>query len=475
MTEFFQYWSIYEGFFLLYFIIIFGSYYLQAFISTYVIRDYMRRTKYFDPYDMLNGDYLPKIALVAPAYNESLTVAEAVKSLLGLQYYNYELVIVNDGSKDDTLEKLITNFDLVESEIVSYSNVETKPVRMLYRSANVAYKNLVVVDKVNGGKADAVNVGINHSDAEYCLVVDVDCILEQDTLLRLVEPILHEKNKEVVAVGGVIGASNESEIKYGTLTKFKLPNNFISKIQIIEYFRSFVLSRPFWAKINGMLLISGALGLFKREILAAVGGLSHDSIGEDMDLVMKFHGYCLEQKIDYSIEYIPLPLCWTEVPSTTSILSTQRNRWMRGTIECMSKFKKYAFNYKYGIIGLLSYPYWFIAELSAPLLEFFGFIAIIYFVATGQLNVQFALLLFTTAYVLSVFISFYAVFLFSWHFDNYNKKQNYLSFLTAIIVEPFYYHPRVLFWGLHGYFDKLTKSKKGWGEMTRIGFGKPAN
>jgi len=475
MIEYLQNLNGIEKFFLGYLVLIFGSYYFQAFFSSIIVRNYIKRTNYFDPYDMLNGDYLPKIALVAPAYNESLVVVQAVKSLLGLQYYNYELVIVNDGSKDDTVQKLIDNFDLVESEIIAYSNIDTKPVKALYRSTNEAFKNLVVIDKVNGRKADAVNVGINHSNADYCLVVDVDCILEQDTLLRLVEPILHQKEKRVVAVGGVIGATNESEIQYGTVTKFKLPRNFFSKIQIIEYFRSFILSRPFWAKINGLLLISGALGLFDREILAAVNGLTHDTIGEDMDIVMKMHGYCKDNKIEYCIEYIPLPLCWTEVPPNTSILSTQRNRWMRGTIECMTKYKNYALNYKYGVIGLVSYPYWFFAEMLAPILEFGGFFAIIYFVSIGTLNVKFAVMLFVMAYILSICISFYAVFLFSWYFDNYNEKRNYLKFLSSIMIEPFYYHPRVLYWGLKGYYDKFFKNSKGWGEMPRMGFGKPSN
>ena len=467
--------TLFEGFFLFYFLLIFSSYFLQALCSTFIIKSYLSRTKFFDPYDMLDGDYLPKIAVIAPAYNEGPVVIQAVKSLLGVQYYNYELVIVNDGSKDDTVQKMIDYFDLIPSEIIAYGSIDTKPVKALYRSSNEAFKNLVVIDKVNGRKADAVNVGINHSDAEYCLVVDVDCILENDALLRLVEPIMHQKKKRVVAVGGMIGATNESNIEYGTVTKFKIPDRLYSRIQIIEYLRSFVLSRPFWAKINGLLLISGALGLFDREIVNKVNGLTHDSIGEDMDLVMKIHGYCLENKIDYAIEYIPLPLCWTELPPTTKILSTQRNRWMRGTIECMDKFKKYAFNYKYGVVGLLSYPYWFLAELMAPVLEFIGFFAVIYFIAAGLINVKFAILIFFLSYSFSVLLSFYAVAVFGWNFDNYNEKKSYLKFLYGVMIEPFYYHPRMLSWALHGWYDKIFKTKKGWGEMTRAGFGRPSS
>ncbi len=471
MAEYLGELNIIEGFFLGYFILIYGSYFIQAIGSAIIVRNYVKRTKLFDPYDMLEGDYLPKVALIAPAYNESAVVIESVTSLLGIQYFNYDLVVVNDGSKDDTLQKLIDHFELEISVAECYGDIETKPLKNLYRSTNEAYSNLIVLDKVNGRKADAINVGINHTLADYYAVIDLDCILEQDVLLKLVEPILHQKEKKVVAIGGVIGSTNGSDISYGTLTNLVIPKSFLPKIQVIEYVRSFISARPFWAKFNGLLLISGALGLFEREVLLGVKGFSHDSVGEDMDLVMKIHEYCLENKIDYAIDFIPFPLCWTEVPPNSKILGTQRNRWMRGTIECMRKFKKFAFNPKYGLIGLISYPYWFLAEMMAPLLEVLGIFIIICFLSYGLINIPFALALFGLVYFCAIFLSIFSIAIYCANFKRYYKIDYPIKFLGAAMIEPFIYHPRVVYWSIRGYYDLLIKGAKGWGEMTRAGFG----
>ena len=463
---------IVEKLFLAYFLILYGSYFAQAIYSYYLISIYQKKRQNFDVNSFLRDENLPTIALIAPAYNESAVILDSVRSLLSLHYFNYELVVVNDGSKDDTLEKIINGFDLVTSDVTVYGDIPTKPVRAIYKSSNNAYARLTVIDKENGRKADAINVGINHSDADYFGVIDLDCILEPDTLMCLIEPVLKSKDKEVVAVGGVIGATNDSIVHSGKIQDIVSPDTFIPRIQVVEYFRSFILSRPSWSRFNGLLLISGALGLFERKVLRAVNGFSHDSIGEDMDLVMKIHEYCLEREINYDIEFIPAPLCWTEVPGTEEILGRQRNRWMRGTIECMLKFRGMAFNRKYGVIGLLSYPYWFMAEFMAPLLEVVGIIITIYFIISGLLNSTFAVLLFALVYFMSICLSTFAVMVYYLTFNKYNKTIDLIKFVKAILMEPFVYHPRILYWSLSGFYDFFIKSEKGWGEMTRKGFGK---
>ncbi len=419
---------------------------------------------------LLESPYLPSIALIAPAYNEAKVVIESVRSLISVNYFKVDIVIVNDGSKDDTLQILIDGFDLKKIDREPYSKIETKPVRGVYKSTKKAYSQITVIDKENGRKADAINVGINYSWADYYAVIDLDCILEPYALLRLVEPILKAKDKKVVAVGGVIGATNDSLIKHGKLENTKAPKKLLPRIQIIEYIRAFILGRPAWNSINGLLIISGALGIFERSTLIAVGGYDHDSIGEDMDLVMKMHKYCLENKISYKIEYVPFPLCWTEVPDSNKVLGSQRNRWMRGTIECMLKYRKMMFNPKYGTIGLISYPYWFFAELMAPIIEAIGIISIIACVFFGIINLKFAVLLFTTVYLTSLLLSFLAISLYYFTFRKYNSPNDLISLFKTALLEPLCYHPMTFYWSIKGYKDYFSNSNIGWGEMTRTGF-----
>ena len=269
------------------------SYIIQAFSASVEVNKFTNKKKQLDEKTMLQSHYLPSIALIAPAYNESVVVIDSVRSLLTVHYFNLEIIVVNDGSSDDTLEKLILQFDLEKQEQQPFHKIETQPVRGVYKSSITAYKNLTVVDKVNGRKADAINVGINYGLADYYAVIDLDCILEPNALLMMVEPTLQSQEKKVVAVGGVIGATNDSEVLKGKLINAKVPSNFYAKTQIVEYIRAFIFGRTSWNSFNGMMLISGALGLFERETLIAVDGFSPKAVGEDMDLVMKMHKYCL--------------------------------------------------------------------------------------------------------------------------------------------------------------------------------------
>ena len=457
---------------LIFFSIVYAGYFIQSIYSTYIIQHFTKKRAIVDGSEMLTSEYLPTVALIAPAYNEEEVVLESVRSLLSIQYFNVELVIVNDGSKDNTLQILIDEFQLEKGEPTYYSQLYTKPIKGIYKSKSKALSKLTIVDKVNGRKADAINAGINVSMAEYYAVIDLDCILEPDTLLTLMSPVINEKEKKVVAVGGVVGVVNDCEIKGGKVTKIKTPETILPKIQVIEYFRSFILSRPAWNQKNGLLIISGALGLFERETLINVGGFSHDAIGEDMDLVIKIHKYCLEKKINYKVDFIPYPLCWTEVPPTNEILEIQRNRWMRGTIQCMLKYRKMIFNPTYGRIGMISLPYWIISEMCAPLIEFLGLMLLVIFIVTGIFNWPYAIMLFALIYCISILLSCYSIVVFYLFYNKYNTQQDLLQFLKAASLEPFLYHPRVLVWSLKGYYDYFIKKKLCWGEMKRIGFSK---
>jgi len=459
-----------ETFIFIYGVIVISSYLLQGLASYLSIKKYLGNKEFSDQNNLLDSQILPKIALIAPAYNESLVITESVRSLLTVHYFDLEIVIVNDGSTDDTLQKLIKDFDLTVHEQRAYHSLKTEKVNNTYRSTKKAFKNLVVIDKVNGRKADAINVGINYSYADYYAVIDLDCILEPHALLEMIEPVLRSESKKVVAVGGVIGATNDSIVRHGRFKKAHVPNNILPRIQVLEYIRAFILGRPAWSSINGLLIISGALGIFERETLIAVEGYSHEAVGEDMDLVMKMHKYCLENKIDYKIGYVPFPLCWTEVPESKEILGSQRNRWMRGTLQCMLKFKKMCLNPKYGIVGMISYPYWVVTEMLAPIIELIGLALIIYLVAIGHLNILFAIMLFIVVYLITLTHSFTALLVYYLSFRKYTDQKDLLSFFKTAILEPIAYHPRVLSWSLRGYYDYFIKKNLSWGNMVRVGF-----
>ena len=458
----------------LYCTFVLSVYFIQGFISYLVVNDYLLSKSLSDEYELLSSPYLPSITIIAPAYNESVVVTDCVKSLLAVKYFNLEIIVVNDGSKDDTLERLISEFDMTPVEKESYHGIETKPVRGIYKSRRRSLTTLTVIDKENGRKADAINVGINYGWSDYYMVIDLDCILEPFALLRMVEPVLKSK-KEVVAVGGVIGATNDSEISHGKFITAKAPKNFLPRMQIVEYIRAFLMSRPAWSTVNGLLIVSGALGLFERKSLVAVGGYSHDSIGEDMDLIIKLHKYCRDHKMNYAIEYVPFPLCWTEVPESKKILGSQRNRWMRGTIECMVRHRKMMFNPRYGVIGMVSYPFWFFGEMLAPFMEIGGLVLIFAFAMFGYIDVDYAMRLLIAVYIVSLFISFSSLALYYFSFRKYHRPEDLTQLFKSAMLEPILYHPRVLLWSMRGYKDYLFKKNVGWGMMTRTGLKKAAS
>ncbi|MFD1001380.1 glycosyltransferase [Ohtaekwangia kribbensis] len=451
----------------LYAITIAVSYLILAAISLFEMQAYMRRNYFVDYKYILSSPFAPGISLIAPAYNEGLTIIDNVKSLLSIMYNNYEVIIINDGSKDDTLAKLIPAFDLVKVNYDLQYTVATKPVRGIYKSKNRAFKKLTVVDKENGGKADALNVGLNFSKKDLVACIDVDCIIEPDALLKMVKPFLEDSS--VIASGGVVRIANSCVIEEGRLIEIKLPVNLIARMQVLEYIRAFLLGRMAWSKLNGLLLISGAFGLFKRETALKAGGYNHKTVGEDMELVVRMRRYMHEQRLPYRVAYIPDPLCWTEAPASAQILSRQRNRWARGTFETLSIHRKLFFNPRYGIMGMLSYPFWFFYEWLSPFVEFTGLIFFIVLVALGKVHWVFFLSLTLAVYCFAFFISMTSLLAEETSFFKYTAKRDIFKMIAIALIEPIWFHPRVVWWSLKGNYD-LMKGKKSWGEMTRQGF-----
>ena len=372
------------GMLLFYSITLLLAYICIGLYSIGAVKEYLNKNSFADYRILAVSPEAPSMSILAPAYNEGATVVENARSLLSIHYNNLEVIIINDGSKDDCLQKLVDNFDLQKVDFFYNEQISTKKVRGVYKSTNHVYRKLVVVDKENGGKADALNVGINISSNDYIVCIDVDCILEQDALLKLAKPFLETTKERVIATGGVVRIANGCEIEDGRLIKINLADSFLARVQTLEYIRAFLLGRMAWSRINGLLLISGAFGAFDKEIAINCGGYNHKTVGEDMELVVRMRRYMEEQKVPYRVTFIPDPLCWTEAPSSFKILGRQRNRWTRGTIETLLFHKKMFFNPKYGLVGMLSYPYWFFFEFLAPIIEFFGVIVFVFFALFGE-------------------------------------------------------------------------------------------
>lgn len=447
------------------------AYVFLAVNSILAIRRYFqkRSTAYYD--DLLRSPTAPKISIIAPAYNEGKTIVENIRSLLSLHYNNYDIIIVNDGSKDDSLQRMIDAYDLVPCEKRMCSHLPHKPVRNIYTSGNRAFKKLIVVDKENGGKSDALNTGINYSDAEYVVNVDVDCIIEDDALLRMVKPVLETLDERMIATGGVVRIANDCEVHQGRITRVRLPRKWLPRFQTLEYIRAFLLGRMAWSRLDGLLLISGAFGLFDREIVVEAGGYDTGTVGEDMELVVRMRLLMHRMKIPYRVEYIPDPLCWTECPDKRSVFIGQRNRWTRGTIETLFTHKRLFFNPRFGILGLLSYPFWFFFEWLAPIIEAAGLLYFVVLWVLGLVNWPHFFLLLVMVYSFAVMYSWLAIVMEELTYREYTRKRELAILLITAVLEPIVYHPITVWAALKGNWDKFIKRKKTWGTMVRTGFG----
>lgn len=464
--------EIFNYLFIIYAGMIFFTYVYIAFLSVIELRSYINKNRYVDHTSMLTFEHLPAITIIAPAYNEERTIVDNIKCLLSLKYSDYDIIIVNDGSTDNSLQLIIDEFDLVMSNLVYKADIETAKVRGIYVSSNKAYNHLMVVDKENGGKSDALNTGINLSQNELFLAIDVDCIIEPDALLRMVKPFIDEQDITVIACGGVVRVANSCKVVHGRIEKINFPQKLLAQFQVLEYFRAFTLGRMAWSKVNGLLLISGAFGMFDRKRALAVGGYDTTTVGEDLELVVRMRRYMHEvEKKKYRVAFIPDPLCWTEVPETFKVLSRQRNRWTRGAIETIRRHKKLMFNPAYGRIGLISFPYLVLFEWLAPIIQMTGIVYVIILSIFGLLNVKVFLIM--TVFILS-FVLMYTYFAIFYEAYTFNKYKG-VKYLTKAYVnasfEMFFYQPLNLIYSISGNIDAFFgKKKKNWGVMTRKGF-----
>ncbi|MFQ6678478.1 MAG: glycosyltransferase [Fidelibacterota bacterium] len=437
----------------------------MSILAFFSLRRYARRMKSLNIEDLVTSAGSPPITLIAPAYNEEATCVEAIKSFLTLNYPEYEILVVNDGSSDNTIQRLIDEFDLIPTPRMPTADIKAAPVKEIYNSRR--YPNIWVIDKENGGKSDALNTGIRFCRTPLFCAMDADTLLERDALVRVVRPFL--ENDSTVATGGIIRIVNGCTIKDGVIVDIRLPKNILAKIQVLEYLRAFLAGRMGWEAIQSTLIISGAFGIFKRATVVEAGGYSTDTVGEDMELIVKLHRHCLQKKTPYKITFVPDPVAWTECPESLKILGRQRDRWQRGLMEVINRHKIMLFNPRYKRIGLFAYPYFYIFEMLGPIIEFPGYISFILALALGRVSGTYILAFFMAAMVFGIALSIVSIGLEELTFRRYPRFRDLLGLFLMAIAENVGYRQLSIYWRIHGVYSYFRGSK-GWGKMERKGF-----
>jgi cellulose synthase/poly-beta-1,6-N-acetylglucosamine synthase-like glycosyltransferase len=418
-----------------------------------------------EPYEeLLDVSYTKPLSILVPAYNESAGIVGSVRSLLSIEYSQYEVIVINDGSNDDTLAKLKNEFQLYKINKVVRKQLDTKAIKGIYQSA--IYEHLLVVDKENGGKADALNAGIDVSQYPYFCSIDGDSVLERDAFLKVMKPII-ESDGEVIASGGSVRIANGCTINNGAIERIGLSSNPLVIMQVIEYLRAFLMGRIGLSKHNLLLIVSGAFGVFNKRWVVDAGGYAH-TVGEDMELVVRLHRLIRERKAKNTIIYIPDPVCWTEAPESMKYLRRQRNRWHRGLLDSLWRHKKLLFNPKYGSIGMISMPYFLLIELIGPIVELLGYLYIILSLFLGGIYLEFAYLLFMLTVIYGSFYSMTAVLLEEWSLRKFPNVSDIVKLFLFSFTESLWYRPLTVLWRCQGILDSVL-SKKGWGDMQRKG------
>ncbi len=418
-----------------------------------------------DPRRLLGSEVAPPISVLAPAHNEATTIVESVRALLALRYPRMEIVVVNDGSTDDTLARLADAFALAPVYPVFRRRLETAPIRGLYRSR--LHPRLVVVDKDNGGKADALNAALNVITGDLACALDADTLVESDALLRMVRPFI--RDPRVVAVGGTIRVVNGSDVSHGRVVRRRVPRRALAGIQSVEYLRAFLFGRLGWNRLGGNLIISGAFGLFDREAVLLAGGYEAETVGEDMELITKIRRLAAEADIPGRVEFLPDPIAWTEVPSTLRVLGAQRDRWHRGLADALWRHRTMIGNPRYGVLGTFVAPVFVLLELLAPVIELFGLVAVVVALAFGAVDLQFAGLLLVAAYGWGLLLSLLAIALEEFSFERVGGPVDRLLLIGWAMLEPFGYRQLTVYWRLRGLRSWMT-GRTDWGTMQRDGF-----
>jgi len=462
MTTFLDVVPLLWPFFLAYFTILNCGYLLLNVVALASLKRQMD-SQVFAEHPRVYTTLKPPVSLLVPAYNESATIAASVRSMLQLTYDQFEIVVINDGSTDDTLEELRREFGLVAFPEAYRDSVQTKPIRGIYYSTT--HRNLRVIDKENGGKADSLNAGINAARYPLFCAVDADSILQRNSLDLIVEPFIEDDR--TIAAGGTIRILNGCEAKDGFLVSVGLPKNPLALLQIVEYLRAFLFGRLGWSPLNAMLVISGAFGLFRKSSVIEAGGYRTDTVGEDMELVMRLHRMHRQKRIPYRIVFVPNPICWTEAPESLRVLGNQRKRWQRGLSECLWMNIGLLFSRNGGWVGWLAFPFTFIFEWAGVVLELAGYAFMAVGFWLGIVSTPVLLAFTVVAILLGILLSVSSLLLEEMSFHLYPRYRQLAALLAMAVLENFGYRQLALVWRFQGMLQWLFRTKGRWGKMHR--------
>lgn len=428
-----------------------------------------RRKDFAGREETMSSQLLQGVSIVVPSYNEEAVIVTSVQAMLSLEYPRHEVIVVDDGSTDAMFEKLRVAFDLVPIEREISSDIPIRGTIIDLHIPRNGRTRLTVVRKGKTGKTDSVNVGINAAVEPLVVCVDGDSILDPDALIVVTKPFADDPTR-VVATGGVIRAANGCNVVDGRIVKFNLAKSWIVRIQVVEYLRAFLFGRAGWSEFGALILISGAFAVFRRDILVEVGGLDSDSIGEDFEIVLRIHRHMIDNHRDYRVQFVAEPVSWTEVPVTAKVLRRQRMRWHRGLWETLWKHRTMLLNPRYGRVGLVAIPYFWIFELIAPLLELVGLAIVGLGFALGVVNFPYALMFLAVAYGYAILVTLFAMTMEELSFHKYSRWRDLGSIVLAALLENVGYRQATAWWRLEGWWASLRGKKKVWGTMTRQDF-----
>lgn len=457
-----------------YFIGICG-FYLILFLLSFNKMRRERGLHQVEPYmKMKESSFTPPLSIIVPAYNEEAGVIGTILSLVTgngrLDYPQYEVIIVNDGSKDRTLETLIERFKMVpvKNKVFRKRNgIDTKPIKDVYHSD--IYPQILLIDKVNGGKADALNAGINMARYPYFASIDGDTVLDPDSFLKVMKPIVENADEEILAAGGNVLIANGNTAVQGQVQETRIARNPLVVMQSIEYMRAFLMGRIGLSRRNLLLVISGAFGVFRTSRVIEAGGYKADTVGEDMELIVRLHRMNIERGWGAKIEYVPDPVCYTEAPESFKYLRRQRVRWHRGLFDSLWTHRRLLLNPKYGTIGLVAMPFYFFVEFLGPLVEFFGYLSLIFDLMLNRVYWEYALMLFSLMVIYGSFLSMGAVLIEEWRLGKYQRVSELNRLLLYAISEAFWYRPVLTVWRVWASVTLLFGRSQSWGEMKRKG------
>ncbi|WP_199286662.1 glycosyltransferase family 2 protein [Nocardioides houyundeii] len=466
--------------FAVYSVLINASFALLTLLAVADLASYRRRLAFAGYDEWFLDPHARGVSVLMPAFNEAATILTSVQAMTSLRYPDFEVVVIDDGSTDDTSALLIAEFDMQEVPLVAAGSIPTQGEIVSTWVSRRGARNLALVVKTNGGKADSLNAGINYSRKELVCMVDADSLLDPDALLNVARPFADDPGN-VVAAGGVVRVANGSKVDRGRVVDVKMPRRWIARIQVVEYLRAFLVGRSGWSRAGGLLVISGAFGVFRKDVLFEVDGLATDCIGEDAELVVRLHRHLGETDRKAGVVFVPEPVAWTEVPNSRAVLRMQRRRWHRGLAEILWRHKRMLFRPRYGVAGMVAMP-WFVAfELLAPVVEVAGLVLMVFLLCSlavetwlipgwDVVNPPLVIILLTASVLFAVLVTLIALLAEEVSFRRYRGVPDLLRAIGAAVEENVGYRQMNAFWRLQGIVEALRGTTRDWGTMERQGF-----